>query len=113
MSFIQIAADTAPTDNLQTPAQGVLRAYVEHIERLREEKAALAEGIREVYCKAQSSGFDAKAVRQIIRIRELPGHERQEYQDMLAIYMHRAGMAQQQIAEALAVFPLHGVTPCG
>ena len=40
--------------------------------RLREEKAALAEGIREVYSKAQSSGFDAKAVRQIIRIRELP-----------------------------------------
>ena len=103
MNFTHAVIDTVPTDNLQTPAQGVLRAYVEHIERLREEKAALAEGIREVYSKAQSSGFDAKAVRQIIRIRELPSHERQEYQDMLTTYMHAHGMAQQQIAAALAV----------
>jgi uncharacterized protein (UPF0335 family) len=103
MSYTHAVIDTAPTDKLQLPAQGALRAYVEHIERLREEKAALAGDIRKVYAEAQSSGFDAKAVRQIIRIRELPGHERQEYQDMLATYMHRASMTQQQITEALAV----------
>jgi uncharacterized protein (UPF0335 family) len=103
MSFPHVAANAAPTDNPQPSAQGVLRAYVEHIERLKEKKAALAGDIRKIYAEAQSSGFDAKAVRQIIRIRYLPGHERQEYQDMLATYMHARGITQRKIDEALAV----------
>ncbi len=103
MSFPYVAANTALKDNPHNHAQGSLYAYVERIERLREEKAALAEDIRKVYVEAQSSGFDAKAVRQIIRIRELPGHERQEYQDMLTTFMRSHGMTQSQIAEALTV----------
>jgi uncharacterized protein (UPF0335 family) len=102
MSFKHVVADTTPV-NLHNHTQGALRAYVERIERLREEKTALVEDIREVYAEAQSSGFDAKAVRQIIRIRELPGDERHEYEDMLANFMRAHGMTQQQIAEALAV----------
>ncbi|MEJ2117871.1 MAG: DUF2312 domain-containing protein [Alphaproteobacteria bacterium] len=73
-------------------AQGALRSFVERIERLEEEKAALAEDIREVYAEAKSSGFDGKALREIIRIRKLADHERQEREGLLATYMHALGM---------------------
>jgi uncharacterized protein (UPF0335 family) len=84
--------DTAPTDNLHNQAQGALRAFVERIERLEEEKTALAEDIREIYAEAKSSGFDSKALREIIRIRKLPEHERQEREGLLATYMHALDM---------------------
>ena len=100
MTFTHIATNTTPADGR---AQGTLRNCVEHIEYLREEKAALAGIIRKVYAEAQLSGFDAKAVRQIVRIRELPAHERQDYEDMLTTFMRAHGMPQRLIDEALAV----------
>jgi uncharacterized protein (UPF0335 family) len=75
-------------------AAGQLRSLIERIERLEEEKAALAGDIREVYAEAKASGFDTKAMRQIVRLRKLDQSERQEQEAMLDLYMHALGMAE-------------------
>lgn len=69
-----------------------LRTIIERIERLEEEKAALAADIREVFAEAKSSGYDTKALRQIIKIRKQDDHERMEQEALLATYMHALGM---------------------
>ena len=74
-------------------AQKRLRSIVERIERLEEEKAALAIDIREVYSEAKGNGFDVKALRAIIRLRKKEQHEREEEEAVLATYMHALGMA--------------------
>ena len=74
-------------------AQKRLRSIVERIERLEEEKAALATDIREVYSEAKGNGFDVKALRAIIRLRKKEQHEREEEEAVLATYMHALGMA--------------------
>lgn len=69
-----------------------LRAFVERIERLEEEKAALAADIREVYAESKSMGFDVKIIRQIVRLRKQDVNERQEQEAILATYMIALGM---------------------
>lgn len=78
--------------SLHSGAKDHLRAFIERIERLEEEKAALAADIREVFAEAKSSGFDTKAIRAIIRIRKQDDHERMEQEAVLATYMHALGM---------------------
>jgi uncharacterized protein (UPF0335 family) len=80
-------------------AREQLRALVERIERLEEEKAALAGDIREVYAEAKGHGFDVKTLRQVIRMRKLELAERQEQEAMLDLYLHALGM----VPEALPV----------
>ena len=63
-----------------------LRSFVERIERLEEEKAALAADIREVYSEAKGSGFDIKIIRQIVSLRKLDQSERQEQEALLDVY---------------------------
>jgi uncharacterized protein (UPF0335 family) len=63
-----------------------LRAFIERIERLEEEKAALAADIREVYSEAKGTGFDIKILRQVIRLRKLDRADRQEQEEMLDLY---------------------------
>ncbi|HHB82574.1 MAG TPA: DUF2312 domain-containing protein [Devosia sp.] len=70
-----------------------LRAFIERIERLEEEKKAISEDIKEVYGEAKGSGFDVKAMRQIVRIRKLDASERMEQEAILDTYMHALGMA--------------------
>jgi uncharacterized protein (UPF0335 family) len=91
MTTTDVAGEPAATA-LHVGAKDHLRAFVERIERLEEEKAALAEDIREVYAEAKSSGFDTKALREIVRLRKLAEHERQEREGLLATYMHALGM---------------------
>ena len=69
-----------------------LKSFVERIERLEEEKAALAADIREVYSETKSVGFDIKIVRQIIRLRKLDSSDRQEQEALLDIYMRALEM---------------------
>ena len=57
---------------LQASAQNQLRQLVEQIERLEEEKKALAADIRDKYLEAKAVGFDVKALRQVVRLRLLP-----------------------------------------
>ncbi len=91
MTAIEVVEEPAAT-SLHAGAKDHLRAFVERIERLDEEKVALAEDIREVYAEAKSSGFDTKALREIVRLRKLAEHERQEREGLLATYMHALGM---------------------
>ncbi len=69
-----------------------LRAFIERIERLEEEKAALAADIREVYAEAKGDGFDAKTMRQIVRLRKLDSADRAEQQALLDLYKAALGL---------------------
>jgi uncharacterized protein (UPF0335 family) len=71
-----------------------LKAIVERIERLEEEKKATSDDIRDVYAEAKGTGFDPKALRSIVRMRKLDSDERREQQEVLETYMHALGMLQ-------------------
>ena len=69
-----------------------LKAFIERVERLEEEKKAIADDIRDVYAEAKGSGFDVKALRAIVRLRKQDTDERREQQAILETYMHALGM---------------------
>lgn len=73
-------------------AAGQLKSLCERIERLEEEKAALASDIAEIYAEAKGSGFDTKIMRQVIRIRRLDKADRQEQEAILDLYLSALGM---------------------
>ena len=74
-------------------AQDQLKAFVERIARLEEEKKATSDDIRDVYAEAKGTGFDTKALRTIVRLRKLDMDERREQQEVLDTYLHALGMA--------------------
>ncbi|MDA7947158.1 MAG: DUF2312 domain-containing protein [Hyphomicrobiaceae bacterium] len=82
--------------DMQGTTRDQLRAFVERVERLEEEKAALAADIREVYAEAKAMGFDTKALRAIVRLRKQDVHERQEQEALLATYMVALGMVPEE-----------------
>ena len=69
-----------------------LNAFIERVERLEEEKKAIADDIRDVYAEAKGSGFEVKALRAIVRLRKQNTDERREQQAILETYMHALGM---------------------
>ena len=69
-----------------------LRSFIERIERLEEEKSALAQDIREVYSEAKGNGFDVKVMRQIVRLRKLDSADRQEQEAILETYKAALGI---------------------
>lgn len=69
-----------------------LKSYIERVERLEEEKAALAEDIREVYAEAKGNGFDVKIMRQIVRLRKMDADDRSEQEAILDTYKAALGM---------------------
>ncbi len=69
-----------------------LKQYIERIEKLEQNKANLAADIREVYAEAKGNGFDAKTMRNLIRIRKLDPDQRAEQQELLELYLHAIGM---------------------
>lgn len=73
-----------------------LRAFIERIERLEEEKAALSADIREVYAEAKAMGFDVKTLRTVVRMRKQDASERQEQEAMLATYLVALGMVVEE-----------------
>ncbi|MET0170162.1 DUF2312 domain-containing protein [Aliihoeflea sp. PC F10.4] len=81
------------SDSTHEVAAGQLRSFIERIERLEEEKKALADDIKEVYAEAKGTGFDTGAIRQLIRIRKQDASERQEAEAILDLYMNALGMA--------------------
>jgi uncharacterized protein (UPF0335 family) len=74
-------------------AKDQLKSLVERVERLEEEKTALSGDIREVYAEAKGNGFDTKIMRQVVRLRKLESHEREERDALLDLYMSALGMA--------------------
>ena len=73
-----------------------LKSFIERIERLDEEKRALAEDIKEVYSEAKGAGFDVKTMRQLIRIRRLDEDDRDEQEALLDTYKRALGMLPQR-----------------
>ena len=69
-----------------------LRSYIERIERLEEEKAALATDVREVFAEAKANGFDVKTMRQVLKLRKMDHNERDEQEHMLDLYKRALGM---------------------
>jgi uncharacterized protein (UPF0335 family) len=80
---------------LQVSAQKQLRQLVEQIERLEEEKKALAGDIRDKFLEAKGLGFDVKVLRQVVRLRKKSATERQEEDAVLEVYLHALGMLDQ------------------
>lgn len=70
-----------------------LRAFVERIERLEEEKKVISDDIKDVYAEAKGNGFDIKVLRKVISLRKKKPHEREEEEAVLDLYMHALGMA--------------------
>lgn len=86
-------SDEAPTKKGHNSfAAGQLRSLIERVERLEEEKAALAADIREVFAEAKGTGFDTKIMRQLIRIRKMDKADRQEQEAIMDLYMSALGM---------------------
>ena len=81
------------TESSQTVAAGQLRALIERIERLEEEKKTIADDIKDVYAEAKGNGFDTKAIRTIVRLRKQDQAEREEAETILDLYMAALGMA--------------------
>lgn len=75
-------------------ARDQLRAFVERIERLEEEKKTIADDIKEVYGEAKSMGFDTKILRKVISIRKQDQNERMEQEAVLDTYLHALGMVE-------------------
>lgn len=69
-----------------------LTQLIERIERLEEEKAGLAEDIRDVYAEAKSAGFETKIMRQIVKLRKMDSQKRQEQEELLELYKSAIGL---------------------
>ena len=82
-----------PTVSSDSVAQDQIRAFIERIERMEEEKKAIADDIKEIYAEAKGNGFDTKVLRQIVRIRKQDASERAEQEALLELYMTALGMA--------------------
>ncbi len=73
-------------------AKDQLKSIIERIERLEEEKQALADDIKEVYAEAKANGFDTRTLRTVVRLRKQDSNERQEQEALLELYMQALGM---------------------
>ena len=69
-----------------------LRSFVDRIERLEDEKAALTADIREVYSEAKGVGFDVRALRQVLKLRKMDQAERREQEELLELYKRVLGL---------------------
>ena len=81
----------ASTDVLNTTAQGRLKSFIERVERLEEDKAAVSNDIKEVFLEAKGEGFDVKTLRKVIRLKKQDKAKRQEEEALLDLYIEAIG----------------------
>jgi len=86
-----MADDAASIDTLNSTAQGKLKSLIERIERLEEDKAAVAADLKEVYAEAKGEGFDTKIMRKVIRLRKQDTAKRQEEEALIDLYISAIG----------------------
>ena len=79
-------------EDVQGVAAAQLRSIVERIERLEEEKKAIADDIKDVYLEAKANGYDVKTMRAIVRLRKLESHVRQEAEALALMTRHAVGL---------------------
>jgi uncharacterized protein (UPF0335 family) len=82
---------SAHSDVLNAAAQAQLKSIVERIERLEQEKAEVAEQIKEVFAEAKGNGYDVKILRKVVRIRKQDRAKRQEEEAILDLYLLAVG----------------------
>lgn len=80
-------------------AQDQIRAFVERIERLEEEKRGISDDLKEVYAEAKGNGFDTKVLRQVVKIRKQDRSERLEQEALLDLYLAALGMSSGPVEE--------------
>jgi uncharacterized protein (UPF0335 family) len=86
-----MADDSASLDVLNTAAQTRLKTIIERIERLEEDKAAVATDIKEVFAEAKGEGFDVKILRKVVRLRKQDKAKRQEEEALIDLYISAIG----------------------
>lgn len=86
------AAAAVKEDPAARFAKDHLKAFVERIERLEEEKKTIADDIKDVYAEAKGNGFDVKALRAVVRLRKQDSDERKEQEAILETYLLALGM---------------------
>ncbi|MFZ5668816.1 MAG: DUF2312 domain-containing protein [Pseudomonadota bacterium] len=86
-----MADDASNIDVLNSTAQTQLKTILERIERLEEDKAAVAADLKEVYAEAKGNGFDTKIIRKVVRIRKQDRAKRQEEEALLDLYLSAIG----------------------
>jgi uncharacterized protein (UPF0335 family) len=69
-----------------------LRLFIERVERLEEEKKGVADDIKDVYAEAKSTGFDVKSMREIVKLRKMEKHHRDERDALLETYRNALGL---------------------
>lgn len=84
--------DTEVDEQTFTVAAGQLRAFIERVERLNEEKKSITDDIREVFAEAKGTGFDTVAMRELIKLRKQDQAKRQEREAILDLYRSALGM---------------------
>ncbi len=89
-------AEAAKKDEIASGTEevnaGHLRAFIERIERLEEEKKALSDDIKDVFGEAKANGFDVKVMRKIVSIRKQDRDQRMEEATILDLYLAALGM---------------------
>jgi uncharacterized protein (UPF0335 family) len=86
-----MADGAAAIDAINTSGQGKLKSLIERIERLEEDKAAVAGDLREVYAEAKGEGFDVKIVRKVVRLRKQDTAQRAEEEALIELYISAIG----------------------
>lgn len=84
---------SAHADVLNQNAQTQLKSIIERVERLEQEKAEIAEQIKEVFSEAKGNGFDVKAIRKVVRLRKIDRAKRMEEEAILDTYLVAIGEA--------------------
>jgi uncharacterized protein (UPF0335 family) len=82
---------TSEAEVLNSTAQGKLKSLIERIERLEEDKAAVAADLKEVFGEAKGEGFDTKIVRKVVRLRKQDKAKRQEEEALIDLYLSAIG----------------------
>lgn len=96
MAQAQVADFRDQQENTANDTGGVsgqrLKAFIERVERLEEEKSGLAEDIKDIMAEAKAVGFDTKTMRKIIRLRKMDKEKRQEEDQLLELYKSAIGL---------------------
>ena len=88
MNDVTPAADRSPSGGV---AAERLRSFVQRIERLEEDKAGIAQDLKEVYAEAKGEGFDVKVLRKLIGLRKRDPRQRREEDELLELYLSAIG----------------------
>jgi uncharacterized protein (UPF0335 family) len=79
-------------NSINSEVRGKLKSFVERVEKLEEEKKAIADDIKEVYAEAKGTGFDVKALRALVRLRKQDSEARKEHEAILYLYRSAMGI---------------------